>query len=79
MANKVHPQLAAFEAAARLYCTKAGVDPDDGVQVPHPLGIDVPHFVPRWHIEADRLVDLSRMLSAMRDVARAQPTIVVPS
>lgn len=65
-----------LEAMARLYCVKSGIDPDEEVAVPHPLGLSVPYFVTRWQVESERLLDLSRMLSAMKEVRDAQTVIV---
>lgn len=60
--------LAPFGAAARSYCAKVGVDPDATVKMPHPLVrgavIDSP---PMWHDAAERLIDLSMMLSSLRE------------
>ncbi len=67
----------AFEPAARIYCTKIGVDPDEGVQVPHPLGIAVAFHVPRWTMEAERLIDLSVMLTSLKEAGNAQPKVIV--
>ena len=69
--------LKPYEAAARNYCAKVGVDPDATMKVPHPLVrnalIDSP---PTWHDAAGRLIDLSMMLSAMREAAAA-PKVVM--
>ncbi len=67
--NNTPEHLKPYEAAARIYCVKVGADPDEGVQVPHPLGIAVPFRVPRWTLEAERLIDLSMMLLAMKEAA----------
>lgn len=64
--------LAPYEPAARIFCTKTSTDPDEPIAVPHPLGIAVPHEVPRWQLVADELIHLSLMLSAMREAAVAQ-------
>jgi hypothetical protein len=58
--------LAPYEHAARIYCTLNGVNPDQVVRTPHPIikGISVEQ--PLWHEAADRLLDLSRMLTAMK-------------
>lgn len=72
----INPVLAIYEPAARIYCTSAGVDPDEEIPVPHPLGIAVLTTVPRWTIEAERLIDLSRMLTAMKQAASA-PVVTV--
>lgn len=78
MNNKPPGHLAPFEAAARSYCAKAGVDPDATVKVQHPLVrgavIDSP---PMRHDAAERLIDLSMMLSSLRDAAAPAPSRVV--
>lgn len=74
--NNTPEHLIPFEAAARSYCAKVGVDPDATVKMPHPLVrgavIDSP---PMWHDAAERLIDLSVMLSSMKEASTA-PRIV---
>jgi len=69
---KTPEHLQPFEAAARSYCAKVGVDPDATERMPHPLMKNI--FIaspPLWHDAAERLIDLSMMLSSMREVANA--------
>lgn len=69
--------LQPLEAAARIYCAKVGINPDEQIQTPHPLGLALPFSVPRWTIEAERLLDLSMMLTAIKEAANAKPKIEV--
>ena len=64
--------LAPYEPAARIFCAKTATDPDEPIAVPHPLGIAVPHDVPRWQLVAEELIHLSLMLSAMREASLVQ-------
>jgi hypothetical protein len=70
--NNTPEHLKPFEAAARSYCAKVGVDPDATMKMPHPLVrnavIDSP---PMWHDAAERLIDLSMMLSSMKEASAA--------
>lgn len=70
-------RLKPFEAAARIYCTKLGVDPDESVAVRHPLIVGMTMDAPMWHEAAERLIDLSRMLAAMGE-AKSLAAVVAP-
>lgn len=73
----VNPVHAQYETAARLYCEKAGYDPDLPIPAPHPLGLDVKFTVPNWTLVADDLCDLSRKLVSLKEAAGGtQPTKV---
>ena len=74
--NETPPRLAPLEAAARLYCAKAGINPDERIDAHHPLIRGATVSEPAWHREAERLLDLAMMLSSMREVATA-PTVLV--
>lgn len=67
--------LAAYERAARLYCAKLGLDPDEELDAPHPLGFAVRYTRLQWEFAAEKLIDLSQMLTALRE---AQSPIVPP-
>lgn len=71
--------LKPYEPAARIYCAKIGADPDQAVRVPHPVFPGAAIQVPRWAMEAERLVDFSLMLTALKEAARVPtaPKIVV--
>lgn len=70
--NAPEDHLAPFEMAARIYCSRRGVDPDAAVPTPHPIikGATVNHIA--WRLEAERLLDLSMMLSAMRQASQVR-------
>jgi hypothetical protein len=81
MNNGAYPtpeHLVPFEAAARIYCERQGLNPDDGVPVPHPLIANLTMQIPMWYDVAERLLDLSALLSCMKAAKDAQPQIVVP-
>ena len=61
-----------YELAARNYCERIGHDPDEQVPMPHPLGLALPFTKPAWELAAEKLIDLSHMLGAMREAASAQ-------
>lgn len=63
------PHLAPYEQAARIYCARIGVDPEGVQEVPHPSGLAVPCFRKAWCFAADKLIDLSHMLGALREAA----------
>ena len=63
------PHLAPYEQAARLYCARLGVDPNAVSEVAHPSGLAVPTFRPAWAFAADKLIDLSHMLGALREAS----------
>lgn len=60
-----------YEAAARNYCQRIGVDPEGVTEIPHPFGLQglPPVFRPAWCFAADKLIDLSHMLGALRDAS----------
>lgn len=69
--------LKPYEPAARIYCAKAGIDPD--MQIPTGdksaiIGAG-PKTIPQWTLVAEDLLELSLMLTALREAAR-QPTQV---
>lgn len=75
------PELVPYERAARIYCERFRLDPDEQIPAPHPMGLHLPYAVPFWWQIAERMIDLSALLSAMKaskDEAAA-PKIVVPS
>lgn len=58
-----------YEPAARLYCEKKGIDPDQRVPVRHPQGLAVACYRFAWQLAADELMDLSMMLTALREAS----------
>lgn len=75
-------QLAHYEVAARLYCERIGEVPDQRVPRPHPEIRGVVDTSTRvWHLAAEKLHDLSMMLTSLRDSAIAKEStnkIVTP-
>ena len=68
----VDERVVPYERAARNYCQRIGVDPDGVQEIEHPLGLQgVPTFRPAWCFAADKLIDLSHMLGAMREAAQS--------
>lgn len=63
--------LKPLERAARILCAMNGDDPDAPQKVPHPLGLAVPFAEPLWHSAAEALLNLTQMLSALKQ-AHAQ-------
>lgn len=77
MPQNIPQHLLPYETAARIYCSKANIDPDEMIQARHPLGLAVPFAVPAWCSEAERLIDLSMMLTSMREAHNAQPQTII--
>lgn len=76
--TQIPPHLASFEKAARIYCDRAGLDADATVKVPHPLIQNtLVDSLPQWTDVADRLFDLSMLLSSMK-AAQAQESVILP-
>lgn len=73
--NNAH--LKPYEAAARIYCAKIGVDPDATVKERHPFIAGLTRDVPAWHGAASQLIELSLMLSAMKEAAGSQPKVLM--
>lgn len=72
------PHVTALEAAARIYCQRAGQDPDAQISVPHPVIANYAVQIPFWHTVADGMFDLQMMLSAMKAAAKdAEPKIEI--
>lgn len=66
----VDDRVKPYERAARGYCQRISVDPDGVTEIEHPLGLQgVPTYRPAWCFAADKLIDLSHMLGALRDAA----------
>lgn len=61
--------LTQLETAARMYCEKAGFDPDFPVPKPHPLGLHVPYTQPNWMDVAQDLYDLQVKLVCLKEAA----------
>lgn len=78
-ATPAPPHIAAFEAAARIYCQRTGQDADVQVRVPHPLILNTTMSTPFWHTIAERMFDLQMLLSSMKAAAmEAAAGVVVP-
>lgn len=58
-------ELAPFERAARIYCEKMDINPDDVVRVPHPIVVSSFVEYPRWVDIAERIVEFSIIMSAL--------------
>lgn len=69
--------LQPFEPAARIYCQKTGMDPDLQLPRPHPTIAGLLEAWPQWRLIAEQLLDLSLMLTSMRE-ASAKPLIQQP-
>lgn len=68
MLNEI--QLAHYEIAARLYCERIGENPEQRVPRPHPSIRGVIDTTQRtWHLAAEKLHDLSMMLTSLKDAA----------
>jgi len=65
----VSETIAALETAARLYCEKAGYDPDFPVPKPHPLGLLIPYSEPNLMDVAKELYDFSVKLVCLKQAA----------
>ena len=66
MAEFDFSHLAPLESAARIFCGMRGYDPDEMLDIPHPLGLaGVPFQRPQWHLAAENLLNLSQMLAAL--------------
>lgn len=64
-------RLKPYEPAARLYCSKVGMDPDYVMQAPHPELAGVVVDTPFWVIVAEKMIDLSMMLTSIREASAA--------
>jgi len=64
--------LKPLERAARILCELNGDDPDQPIQVPHPLGLKVPFSEPLWYHAASALNDFNKMLIALKRAAAEQ-------
>lgn len=66
--------LAPYERAARIFCGMRDLDPDESLEVPHPMGLAGVAFTrPQWHFAAENLINLSQMLTAMKQAAQLAP------
>lgn len=69
--------LLPFEKAARIYCAGAGLDADHTVKVPHPIITNtLVDSWPQWTDTAQRMFELSALLSAMK-TAKEQASVIV--
>lgn len=65
----MRPEILAFEQAARIACTKLGLDPDTVTEVPHQTLHGVTEALPRWVGISQQMVNLSIMLTSMQEAA----------
>ena len=66
--------LTPLEPAARLFCQAQDQDPDEPMEVPHPMGLAGVKFSrPAWHFPAENMLNLSLMLACMRRFPAAAP------
>lgn len=66
--------LAPLEAAARMFCQTQDQDPDEALEVPHPMGLQGVKFTrPAWHFPAENMLNLSLMLACMRRFPASAP------
>jgi hypothetical protein len=72
-------KLKPYEPAARIYCRKVDMDPDYVVDVPHPSIAGVAVATPFWMLVAEKMVDLSLMLTSIREAATAANDPSLPS
>ncbi len=61
-----YAHLGPYEKAARVYLQREGQDPDKLIRRSHPLFPDVELHDPLWFDIAEQMLDLSRLLSAMK-------------
>lgn len=71
-AQQQQNRLSPYERAARIYCELLKINPDATVDEPHPIMAGVVKKRPTWEIMAERMVDLSLMLTALQ-LARRRP------
>ena len=66
--------LLPFETASRIYCAKANIDPDQRIPTNEPVAIigAGPKTIPQWVLVAGELLDLSMMLSSLRESAQRE-------
>lgn len=62
--------LTPYEPAARIYCTMNDQDPDQEMEVPHPFIQGAGLKRPAWHFPAENMINLSQMLTAMKQAAK---------
>lgn len=67
-------ELAPFEPAARLYCSRVNLDPDENLPVGERNG--VVQMRPRCMIPAEQMLHMHLMLRCLRDAGRTQ--IIIP-
>ena len=66
--------LAPLEPASRIFCDMQGQDPDEQLEVPHPMGLQGVKFTrPAWHFAAENLLNLTQMLAALQRASKAAP------
>jgi hypothetical protein len=71
--HATNPMLKPFERAARIYCDKAGMDPDLKVRMPHPALEGVHLEIAQWETVAERLLDVSLMLTSLKEASAQLP------
>lgn len=68
--------LAPYERAARIYCTRMQLDPDDMVQATGTAVVALANLRPRWFTVAEQMVHMSVMLVAMREAQEVFAPVV---
>jgi hypothetical protein len=63
------PNLTPYERAARIFCAKSGLNADATVQLEHPTFLGTTVEVKQWELVAERMYDLSLLMTSMRDAA----------
>lgn len=62
-----------YEVAARLYCKRIGENPEERVGMPHPNpAIREPIPGRMWWLAAEKVHDMSMLLTSMKDAAIAK-------
>lgn len=61
-----------YETAARLYCQRIGENPDERIPMPDPKipGVQLPGRM--WWLGAEKIHDMSMLLTSMKDAALAK-------
>lgn len=64
-----YDHLTPYEPAARIFCQMQEQDADEEMEVPHPFIKGVQMTRPAWHFAAENMINLSQMLTAMKQAA----------
>lgn len=66
------PNLKAYERAARVFCQKSGLNPEVSVRMAHPTLEGVWVEVKQWELTAERMYDLSLLLTSLKEAGERQ-------